>query len=88
MKQLFLQFAPYVTLLFIVALPPDVIRNFRRQTYASGPLFSWGLRIVGYIVFGIYLMMKSEYVAGTIQFVALALSLLIVGQSFLYRRAA
>lgn len=87
MKELFITFAPYITLLFIVALPPEVLRNFKKKTYASGTLSSWTLRIAGYSVFGIYSVMIGEYTVGLVQFIALVLSLVILSQSFIYRHA-
>lgn len=87
MKDLFLQFAPYITLIFIIALPPEVIRNFKSKTYSSGTLMSWGMRIVGYIIFGIYSVMIKENVVAVTQFVALTLSICILLQRFTYKHA-
>ena len=87
MKDLFLQFAPYITFLFVVALPPEVLNNFKNRTYSSGTFSSWMMRITGYVVFGVYEMMIHQYVVGGVQFIALFFSLLIFLQRYLYRHA-
>ena len=87
MKEIFINVAPYITLLFIVALPPEVISNFKNRTYASGTMSPWIMRITGYGIFGIYELLIGQYVVGTVQFIALFLSLIIFIQSFMYRHA-
>ena len=87
MKEIFLHIAPYITILFIVAMPPEVVRNIRRKTYASGTVSSWTMRIIGYGVFGIYSLMIGQHVVGIIQFIALAFSVIILSQRFAYRNA-
>ena len=85
MKEIFIHTAPYVTLLFVVALPPEVFSNFKNKTYSSGTVTSWMMRILGYMVFGIYSIMIKEYIVGLVQFIALVLSLVIFLQRYLYR---
>ncbi len=87
MKELFIQTAPYITLLFVAALPPEVLSNFKNKTYSSGTLTAWVVRIVGYTIFGMYSIVIREYVVGAVQFIALALSLIIFLQRYLYRHA-
>ncbi len=84
MKQ-FLVFGPFGTLFFLMAMPVDIVKNYRSQKYSSGSLVAWVLRIIGYSVFGIYLLVKGEYVAGAAQFVGLILASIIVIQKFLYQ---
>lgn len=86
MKELFILVAPYSTLLFLIALPPEVLRNFRQKTYRSGTLTSWIIRIVGYTLFGIYSIMISEYVVATTQFIALGFSTVILIQAFVFTK--
>ncbi len=87
MKELFLLVAPYVTLLFVVALPPEVFNNFKNRTYSSGTSSAWIMRITGYAVFGVYEMMIRQYVVGGVQFIALFFSLIIFIQRYMYRHA-
>jgi hypothetical protein len=87
MKEIFIQFAPYVTFLFLVALPPELIRNWVTKVYSSGTLQSWSLRVIGYTVFGIYSFIIGEYIVALVQFIALILSAIIIAQSFIYRHA-
>ena len=86
MKDIFILIAPYSTLLFLIALPPEVIRNFKNKSYRSGTLASWIIRIIGYTLFGMYSILIKEYVVATTQFVALVLSAVILVQSFVYRK--
>lgn len=86
MKEVFILVAPYSTLFFLVALPPEVIRNFRNKSYRSGTLTSWIIRIVGYTLFGVYSVLIKEYVVAATQFVALGLSTVILIQSFIYAK--
>ena len=87
MKETFLIVAPYITLLFVVALPPEVFSNFKNRTYSSGTFSSWIMRIVGYAIFGVYEIMIHQYVVGGVQFIALFFSLIIFIQRYLYRHA-
>ena len=87
MKESFLHIAPYSTFLFVVALPPEVMGNFKNRTYSSGTFSSWFMRILGYTLFGAYSVVIHEYVVGAVQFVALFFSLLIFIQRYIYRHA-
>jgi hypothetical protein len=85
MKELFIIFAPYIVWVFIIALPPELMRNFRRKTYSSGTRSAWFLRIAGYSIFGIYSFTISQNVVALVQFVSLSLSVGILVQSYMYR---
>ena len=87
MKEIFLQIAPWSTLLFVVALPPEVFNNFKNKTYSSGTFSSWVMRITGYTIFGIYSLMIGQYVVGAVQFIALFFSTLIFLQRYMFRHA-
>ncbi len=87
MKEIFLQIAPYITLLFVIALPPEVLNNFKIRTYSSGTSSAWIMRITGYAIFGIYEIMIQQYIVGSVQFIALFFSVLIFIQRYLYRHA-
>lgn len=85
MKEIFITYAPYITFLFIIALPPEVIRNFRTKTYASGTISSWAMRITGYGVFGVYSLFINQYIVAFVQGVVLLLSVTILVQRFVYK---
>lgn len=87
MKEIFLLFAPYIVLVFIIAMPPEIFRNFKTKTYSSGTRSSWLLRILGYSIFGFYSLIIHEYVVALAQIISLCLSLCIIIQSYMYRHA-
>lgn len=84
---LFMQYGGLTVWLFIVALPPQIIKNWWNGKYASGPRITWVLFIVAYFSFGFYLLCKTEYIANIGQFTGGMFSVVVFAQSFMYKWA-
>jgi len=84
LKELFLLIAPWINIIFLAAIPPEIFRNFKNKTYASGTLIAWVMKIIGCICFGMYSWMIHEYITAFIQAISIILCSAVIVQYIKY----
>lgn len=79
--ELFKQYGGLASWLFIVGLPPQVWTNWKKGRYTSGSLGTWGLYIIAYFSFGLYMLSIGQFIVAGGQFVGFVLCVTITIQS-------
>lgn len=84
---LFTQYGGLSVWIFLWAVLPQIRQNYRSKIYFSGPRSTWIIFAVGYILFGVYILLNGDRLVAFEELVGLTECGVIIVQSVIYPHA-